>query len=93
MTRCKWTTADQEEWLKSRLPDFGNAQVNKTTSKEFFPAVLKDWRNAWPTPTPSPDEVTKAGNVKKATQKKRAEEDAVCQSCYCLHAEDRLALY
>jgi hypothetical protein len=77
MTRRKWTTTDQEEWLKLRLAGFSDAQVNKTTSKEFFPAVFKEWRNTWPIPSPTPEEITKAGNAEKATQKKRAEEDAV----------------
>jgi hypothetical protein len=77
MTRRKWTTTDQEEWLKSYLADFGNAQANKTTTKQFFPEILKEWRNAWPTPGPTPEEIRQAESVEKATQKKRAEEDAV----------------
>ena len=71
LTWCKWTTSDQEEWLKTCLPEFADAQVNKTTSKEFLPTVLRDWRNSWPTPTPTPEEITKASNIEKATQKKR----------------------
>jgi hypothetical protein len=90
MTRRKWTTTDQEEWLKSRLAGFSNAQVNKVTSKEFFPAVFKEWRKAWPTPGPTPEEITEAGNVEKAAQKKRAEEDSVCKFNGCLHVKDGL---
>ncbi|KIJ94642.1 hypothetical protein K443DRAFT_134674 [Laccaria amethystina LaAM-08-1] len=85
MTRRKWTTSDQEEWLKSRLSDFSDAQANKTTSKEFFPAILKDWRNAWPTATPTPEEVTKAGNVEKATQKKRADKESRIRAWFHNH--------
>jgi hypothetical protein len=77
MTRRKWTTTNQEEWLKSHLGEFSDAQANKNTSKEFFPAIFKEWRNAWPTPDPTPEEITKAGNVEKGKQKKKAEEDAV----------------
>ena len=77
MARRKWTTTDQEDWLKSHLAGFSDAQVNKTTSKEFFPAVLKDWRKAWPTPVPTPEEITQAGSLEKATHKKRSDEDAV----------------
>jgi hypothetical protein len=77
MTRRKWTTPDQEGWLKSRLADFSDAQVNKTTTKSFFPAVYKEWRKSWATPDPSPDEITEAGNVEKATLKKKNEEEAV----------------
>jgi hypothetical protein len=77
MTRRKWTTPNQEEWLKSHLPGFLDAHANKSTSKKFFPATFKAWRKSWPTPDPTPEEITQAGNVEKATQKKRAEEDAV----------------
>lgn len=76
MTCRKWTTTDQEEWLKSQLAEFSDAQVNKMTSK-FFPAVLKEWRKSWPTPDPTPEEITKAGNIEKGTLKKKTEEDAV----------------
>jgi len=77
MTRRKWTTTNQEDWLKERLAEFSNAQVNKTTSKEFFLMVLKEWRNTWPTPDATPEEVTQAGSVEKAAQKKRADEVTV----------------
>ena len=76
MTRRKWTTTNQEEWLKTRLARFSDAQATKTT-KDFFPAILKEWRVAWPCPGPSPEEITEAGNVEKATLKKRTEENAV----------------
>ena len=77
MTRCKWTMTNQEDWLKECFVEFANAQVNKTTSKEFFPMVLKEWRNVWPTPDATPEEVTQAGSVEKATKKKRTEEDSI----------------
>lgn len=76
MTRRKWTTPNQEEWLKSHLADFSNAQANRTTS-EFFAPIFKEWRNAWPTPDPTPDDIRQSGNVEKATHKKRAEEEVV----------------
>jgi hypothetical protein len=79
MTRRKWTSSDQEEWLKSRLAGFSDAQVNKTTTREFFPAVFKEWRKAWATPDPSPEEITEAGNIEKATVKKKTEEENVRQ--------------
>jgi hypothetical protein len=77
MTRRKWTTPDQEEWLNSRIAGFSDAQVNKTTSKDFFPVVFKEWRKQWPTPDPTPKEITDAGNIEKATLKKKNEEEAV----------------
>jgi hypothetical protein len=77
MTRRKWTTTNQEEWLKSRLAGFSDAQANKTTTKEFFPTIFKEWRSAWPTPDPTPEEITQYETVEKAIQKKRAEENSV----------------
>ena len=53
MTQRKWMTPEQEDWLKTRLAEFGDAHVNKTTTKEFFLAVFKDWRKCWVTPDPS----------------------------------------
>ena len=76
MTRRKWTTTEQEEWLKSHLAEFGEAQAKKT-SKMFFPMVLKEWKTQWPTPDPTAEEITRAGNVEKATNKKRADEENV----------------
>ena len=76
MTRVKWTTTDQEDWLKSRIAGFSDAQVEKTTNKEFFPAVFKAWRESWP-PNPSPEEVTDAGGVEKATLKRKKFDEAV----------------
>jgi hypothetical protein len=77
MTRRKWTTEKQEEWLKARLAKFSDAQASKTTTKDFFPAVLKEWRVAWPCLDPTPEEVQQAGSIEKATQKKRSNENAV----------------
>ena len=77
MTRRKWTTPNQEEWLKSRLARFTDAQVNKTTTKEFFPEILKDWRKAWPCSEPTTEEITQAGSAEKASQKKKSEENTV----------------
>ena len=78
MTHRKWTTTNQEDWLKEDLVEFSNAQVNKTTSKEFFPMVLKEWRNVWPTSDATPEEVTQARSIEKAAQKKRAKEVTIC---------------
>jgi hypothetical protein len=78
MTRRKWTTDNQEEWLKSHLARFSDAQANKTTTKEFFPEILKEWREAWPCPEPTPEEIAQAGTAEKATQKKRSNENTVC---------------
>lgn len=84
MTRRKWTSADQEEWLKARIARFSDAQVNKTTTKEFFPEILKEWREAWPCPGPTPVEIAQAGSVEKAIQKRRSQEITVCQLTRCL---------
>ena len=70
MTRMKWTSTDQEEWLKSWIAGFSDAQADKTTSKVFFLAVFKEWRQSW-APDPSPEEIMQAGSVEKATLKRK----------------------
>ena len=77
MTKIKWTTNDKEEWLKSHIAEFSEAQANKTTSKFFFPAILKKWKKTWPIPEPTPEEITEFGSVEIATRKKRAIDEAV----------------
>ena len=47
--------------MKARLARFSDAQANKTTSKDFFPAIFREWRSEWPTPDPTPEETMQAG--------------------------------
>ena len=60
MTRKKWTTKEQEDWLAERLPSFVQAQKDKTSSG-FFPPIYDDFNKRWPCPTPTQEEIAAAG--------------------------------
>lgn len=77
MTRRKWTSDKQEEWLKSQLPLFTEAQAKKMTTSEFFPKALTEWRTAWPVLEPTADEIAQAKNVEDALKKKRTRDEDV----------------
>ena len=79
MDRRKWTTTEQEEWLRSHLAGYSDARdaQDDDTSKELLSVILEEWRNKWPTPSPSLDEIVQAGTVEKALQKKKAKENVV----------------
>ena len=79
MTRRKWTSDDQEDWLKAQLSSFTEAQAKKSTTSDFFPKALTEWRKAWPVPEPTAEEIAQAKNVQDAIKKKRAREDDVRQ--------------
>jgi len=93
MTHRKWTSDDQEEWLKARLSLFTEAQAQKTTTSEFFPKVLTEWRKAWPVPEPTADEIAQAKNVEDAIKKKRTRDDDVRQYPSVIHADGELTQY
>ena len=71
MTRRQWTTPEQADWLKEQLATFIDSQVNKTTTKEFFPQVIEDWRQLWPLAQPTADKIAEAKNVEDAVKKKK----------------------
>ncbi|KIJ90796.1 hypothetical protein K443DRAFT_116087 [Laccaria amethystina LaAM-08-1] len=75
MTRRQWTTPEQADWLKERLAAFVDSQANRTTMKEFFPQILKDWRILWPLAQPTADEIAKANNVEDAVKNKKIKDD------------------
>ena len=79
MTRRKWTSDDQEEWLKAQLPSFTEAQAKKAMMSEFFPKALTEWRKAWPVPEPTADEIAQAKNLEDAKKKKRTRDEDVRQ--------------
>ena len=79
MTRRKWTSDEQEDWLKAWLSSFMEAQAKRTTTSEFFPKTLAEWRKAWPVPEPTADELAKANNVEDALKKKRSRDEDVRQ--------------
>lgn len=77
MTRQTWTTTEQREWLEERKPGFLEAKQNETTSKEFFPAVSKEFREKWPVPQVMDEEISKAGSIELASKIKREKYDKV----------------
>lgn len=79
MTRRKWTTSAQGEWLQGHLEAFMAAQTTKKTTTEFFPQILKEWHQAWPVPDATPEEISKAKNAEDAMKKKRNDCDNVRQ--------------
>ena len=70
MTRKAWTTDSQEEWLK--------AHQDKTLAKEFFPLVIKEFREQWPVPPLTSEETAAGPTVEQATKNKRNKYDQVC---------------
>jgi hypothetical protein len=71
MTRQKWTTKDQEAWLTKRKPAFLEAKQNKTTAKEFFPLVVQEFRDKWPVPPVTQEEIADAGSLELAIRVKK----------------------
>jgi hypothetical protein len=76
MTRKRWTTEIQEEWLKARIEAFLEAHQKKTLSKEFFPVVVKEFRDQWPV-LPLTAEETAEGSAEQAMKAKRLKYDQV----------------
>ena len=82
MTRTPWTTNDQKDWLESRKSEYLAANINKTAAKEFFPAVFKEFREKWPVPPVTQDDIEEAnGSMEIATKVKRDKYDKVW-ACY-----------
>lgn len=79
MGRRKWTTDEQGTWLAGYLDQFIDSQQTKTTAKEFFPKVLKEWHKAWPVSNPTQEELAGAKSSEDAVKKKKMKEDDVCQ--------------
>ncbi|KIJ90502.1 hypothetical protein K443DRAFT_116510 [Laccaria amethystina LaAM-08-1] len=75
MGRRRWTTDGQGTWLAGHLDAFIDSQLEKTTVKNFFPKVIKEWREAWPLPDPTQEELAAAKSPEDAIQKKRTKED------------------
>jgi hypothetical protein len=84
MTRRKWTTEEQEAWLEQRKSAFLEANQKKTAAKDFFPTVTKEFREKWPLPPVTVEEITDAGSVEFATRVKQRKYDKV----YISHSSD-----
>jgi hypothetical protein len=82
MTRKTWTTDSQEEWLNARIETFLKAHQSKTLSKDFFPVVVKEFRDNWPVLPLTPEEIASGPTVEKAMKDKRQKYDQVCSSIF-----------
>lgn len=78
MTRHKWTTKEQETWLDERKPAFLVANQSRTAAKDFFPHVVKEFRDKWPVPPPTQEEMGDAGSLEMAERVKKGLYDKVC---------------
>ena len=52
--RRSWADADQEAWLKERLPDYVASQGKGPKALvEFWPPLWEEWFKRWPEVTPA----------------------------------------
>jgi hypothetical protein len=72
-----WTNPEQKEWLEARKEGFLEAKQKETTSKDFFPVVTKEFREKWPVPPVTNNEIAKAGSVNLAMKTKWENYDKV----------------
>lgn len=77
MTRQKWTTPEQEAWLEERKPAFLLANQTKRAARNFYPDLVKEFRDKWPVPPVSEAEIADAGSVELATRVKKEKYDKV----------------
>ena len=78
MTRSPCTSNDQKEWLESRKTEYLAANMNNKAAKEFFPDIFKDFREKWPVPPVTQEEIDEAdGSIELATKNKRNKYDKV----------------
>jgi hypothetical protein len=77
MTRATWATEEQHSWLEARKAQFIEANQRKVAAKEFFPDIVKEFRENWPVPPVSVEEIEGAGSVELATKNKRDKYDKV----------------
>ena len=74
MTRATWATEEQHNWLEARKAQFIEANQKKVAAKEFF---VREFRENWPVPLVSQEEIEVAGSVEWATKNKRNKYDKV----------------
>jgi hypothetical protein len=67
MPRNKWTSEEQEDWLKNRYHAFREAEVNETR-KSFYKETYAAWLAKWPNPEPSAKQVADATSHEGATK-------------------------
>jgi hypothetical protein len=78
MVRQTWATTEQKNWLESQKPAFIEAkQKGNAALKELFVNIFKEFREKWPVPPVTEDEITKAGSSGLATKIKGDKYDKV----------------
>ena len=77
MTCATWTNEEQQNWLEARKAKFIEANQRRAVAKEFFPEIVKEFREKWPVPAVSQEEIDKAGSVGLATKTKCDKYDKV----------------
>jgi len=72
MTRQSWTTDNQREWLEAKKSAFIDKKQNGNAAlKEFYHDVFREFREQWPVPPITEDEISAAGSAELATKVKR----------------------
>lgn len=77
MPRNTWATEDQHNWLEARKAQFIEANQRKAAAKDFFPDVVKEFRENWPVAPVSEAEINDAGSPELAMKTKREKYDKV----------------
>ena len=77
MMCATWTDDKQHTWLKAHKAIFIKANQRRAAAKEFFPNIVKEFRDKWPVSAPSQEEINKAGSVELATKHKHKKYDKV----------------
>jgi hypothetical protein len=92
MTRHSWTTDNQREWLEAKKSAFiDTKQKGNAALKEFYQEVFREFREQWPVPPITADEISAAGSTELATKVKRDGYDKVCHHYFHI-GRDRLKL-
>ncbi|PPR06473.1 hypothetical protein CVT24_002573 [Panaeolus cyanescens] len=82
----RWTTEDQEEWLRQKIPAYNQAKASKAT-KPFFNGVYRDWFKSWPCASPTTAELEKArGSLITAQKDRRSKDEKRVRQWFYNHA-------
>ena len=76
MPRHKWTTEEQEDWLKDRCDAFKEAE-REDTRKSFYKETYAAWLNKWPNPKPSTKQIADATSREAAIKKIHVDQEKV----------------
>jgi hypothetical protein len=77
MPHTTWATDEQEEWFKSHIVTFLDVHQKKTLSKDFFPIIVKEFRDKWPPREPTAEEIVDVSSIEEANKTKRTKYDKV----------------